>query len=149
MTLKGINGPGDLAENGGSPVDFNRTDPIVKSLTTDSGKLGELLKMSTLTGREQYKARRTLDAAFRLGSPQVVIDVFLEISGSPGRDGHRAEQITAFGGVTGGYYELAKGRQHGGGGLKGAWNRIWRGKGNGKYTNQQSPMPDTDQQNRG
>ena len=147
MTLKGINGPGDLAENGGSPIEFGKTDAVIEALTTDSGKLGELLKMSTLSGREQYKARRTLDAALRLGATQVVIDVFLEISGSPGRDGDRAEKVTAVGGVRNdGYYELAKKRQQSGG-LKGAWNKIWRG--NSQNTNQRSPLPDTDPQNRG
>ena len=106
MAVKEITGPGDIAENSGSPLDFSRTDPIVKALTTDSGKLGEMFKMSNMSAREQAKARRQLDIALRYGVPQVVMDILIMISGSPGVDGHRAEQVTAMGGISGGYYKL-------------------------------------------
>lgn len=126
MVNEEIGSPDDFGENQGFGQSFeDTTNMVVKALAEDPETLSKALKLGVLSEQEQADRMRQLDLGLRHRSPQIVMLALAAIDGSAGRDGIRADQITAIGNANGGYYPYAEKKQTMGlfGALKNALSR--------------------------
>lgn len=119
-----MSGPGDFGENTGFAQPYEDIgSQIVKVLSEDSDTLSGLLKMGALSRQEMEDRIKELEVGLRHGIPQIIMRAMHAVAGSPGRDGHRADQIVAIGQAPPQYFSYAEKKR--GGGLMASIGKIF------------------------